>query len=252
MASLYTPTNCCPNSTTIFASKNSATQHLHNSLHKGYCTRHRSHDLQPLQDPTYLHCAYCSATNPENTHQFMCLAALHQHIKTAHLFDLPVTSKNGCPDAEFHEARKRRRLTCRPYKRKAAESQYTGGPHCESGRSSWRGTHSRRSGDEGTDRMSQDIGTALRGPRRVLSAFAGKRTGGVRRVVKANARRTRRKRWLATRKNVSGHPACPAQQRDNEGSEVPQGGENPERMVGECHKGWSSKGDQRRTRLHQR
>ena len=62
-ATLLTPTNCCPNCNTIFASQASAIQHLENSMCKGYCTSHRSHNLQQLVVPTHLHCALRTISN---------------------------------------------------------------------------------------------------------------------------------------------------------------------------------------------
>ena len=109
-ATLFTPTNCCPNCNTIFASQASAIQHLKNSMSKGYCTSNRAHNLQQLKAPTHLHCAYCAALDPENTHMYDSLDSLCRHIKTTHLFDLPVHSKNGKhPEAGEEKARKKRR-----------------------------------------------------------------------------------------------------------------------------------------------
>ena len=95
MATLFTPTNCCPNCNTIFASQASAIQHLKNSMCKGYCTSHRSHNLQQIIMPTHLHCAYCIALDPEQVISHENLDRLHQHIKTSHLFDLPIRSQHA-------------------------------------------------------------------------------------------------------------------------------------------------------------
>ena len=112
-ATLFTPTNCCPNCNTIFASQASAIQHLKNSMCKGYCTSHRSHNLQQLVVPMHLHCAYCMALDPEQVIWHEDLDRLHQHIKASHLFDLPVHSQharyaNAVMDEEKPRKRARR------------------------------------------------------------------------------------------------------------------------------------------------
>ena len=94
MATLLTPTNCCPNCNTIFASRASAIHHLKNAMSKGYCNSHRAHNLQQLIPPTNLQCAYCMALGNENELMHEETERLHQHIKTSHLFDLPIRSQH--------------------------------------------------------------------------------------------------------------------------------------------------------------
>ena len=103
-ANLLTPTNCCANCNTIFATRASAIQKLQHSLAKGSCTSHRSHNLKQLQMPTQLHCSLCAAINPTQTTEFSCLAALHQHIKSEHLATLPVSV---LPERKFRRKRRR-------------------------------------------------------------------------------------------------------------------------------------------------
>ena len=110
-ATLLTPTNCCPNCNTIFASQTSAIHHLKNAMRKGYCTSHRSHNLQQLITPTHLHCAYCMALDTEQILVYEDLDRLHQHIKAVHLFDLPVYSQHvGHPNASVDEEKPRKRI----------------------------------------------------------------------------------------------------------------------------------------------
>ena len=92
ISSLLTPTNCCPNCNTIFASRTSASHHLQTSLENGFCKNHRSHNLKPLEHIQDLRCAYCLALEPEITQPFSSLSDLLRHIKSAHLQELSV----GC------------------------------------------------------------------------------------------------------------------------------------------------------------
>ena len=111
MATLLTPTNCCPNCNTIFASQASAIHHLKNAMRKGYCTSHRSHTLQQLIIPTHLHCAYCMALDTEQILVHEDLDRLHQHIKTSHLFDLPICSQHvRYANASMDEEKPRKRV----------------------------------------------------------------------------------------------------------------------------------------------
>ena len=111
MATLLTPTNCCPNCNTIFASQASAIHHLKNAMCKGYCNSHRAHNLQQLISPTHLHCAYCMALDIEHVPMHEDLERLHQHIKTSHLFDLPIHSQHvRHTNASMDEEKPRKRV----------------------------------------------------------------------------------------------------------------------------------------------
>ena len=126
MATLLTPTNCCPNCNTIFASRASAIHHLKNAMSKGYCNSHRAHNLQQLIPPTHLQCAYCMALGTGHVLMHEDIERLRQHIKASHLFDLPSQSQHvRHEDASMDEEKPRKRVRRARRKKGAGRRKWT-------------------------------------------------------------------------------------------------------------------------------
>ena len=128
MATLLTPTNCCPNCNTIFASRTSAIQHLKNAMNKGHCNNNRTHNLQQITCPTNLQCAYCRALGNEDELTYEGIERLHQHIKSSHLPDLLTQSQSMVANMEEEKPRKRIRCSWKKREKKRTRSGELGEP----------------------------------------------------------------------------------------------------------------------------